>query len=169
MLVNSEGYSERVTPDNGRKETTGVFLAIVVILLLGGFWGSQNQVDVTPPPKHLSLSVIEKAVLVALINAGDEILFMAENGDSLPQIDELIASDLPPFSSQIQDVASYRWQQLKGCYLGIPERAESSAQFMLTFDGGINVYWSSLVTAVEHTLETKNCHPDASWQVFNNA
>ena len=169
MLVNSEGYSERVTPDNGRKETTGVFLAIVVVLLLGGFWGSQNQVDVTSSPKHLSLSVTEKAVLVALINAGDEILFLAENGDSLPQIDELIASDLPPFASQIQGVAVYHWQQLQGCYLGIPEGGESLAQFMLTFDGGVNVYWSSLEKVNAHTLETQNCHPDESWQVFSNA
>jgi hypothetical protein len=169
MLVNSEGYSERVTPDNGRKESAGVFLAIVMILLLGGFWGSQNQIDVTPPPKHLDLSVAEKAILVALINAGDEILFMTEGGAPLPKIDELIAYDLPPFASQIKGVSDYRWQRLHDCYLGIPETGKSLAQFMLTFNKGVNVYWSSLVEVNAHTLETKNCHPDASWQVFNNA
>ncbi|MGY8872845.1 MAG: DUF6162 family protein [Pseudomonadales bacterium] len=167
--MNFEGYSERVNPDNGRKESAGVFLAIVMILLAGVFWGYHNQIDVTPPPKHLDLSVAEKAILVALINAGDEILFIAEGGTSLPQVDELIAYDLPPFASQIQGVANYRWQRLHGCYLGIPESGESLAQFMLTFDGGVNVYWSSLVKVNAHTLETQNCHPDERWQVFSNA
>jgi len=176
MLANSEGYTERVRPDNGQQESGWVFLVITLILLLGGYGITQNQAASVVLPEHLTLAVQDKALLTALRNAGDEIQFMREPGAPLPTIRQLQNDALPPFINLPGQHTNYQWQLLEGrCYLGVPatvsdvaNNAGSGTQFLLTFADGVHVYWQPADHL--HADQTSlSCTPDNHWQVFKNA
>ena len=184
MLVNSEGYLEKVRPDDGRQESGWVFLTVLLILLLGGFGISQHQTVPASLPGHLLLEVGDKATLTALRNAGDEILFMAEDGDELPSVESLITDGVPPFAEQAGDVNTHQWQLIDGrCYLGVPKENSSQMQFLLTLDDRVAVYWQAPNSAHDHAHESdpshsahqqsegavSSCTPDDHWQVLSNA
>lgn len=184
MQVSSEGYLEKVRPDDGRQESGWVFLTVLTILLFGGFGISQHQTFPASLPGHLLLEVSDKATLTALRNAGDEILFMAEGETDLPSIESLIADGVPPFAEQPGEVNTYWWKLMEGrCYLGVPKESSSQMQFLLTLDGGVAVYWQAQNAAHDHADESDPSHPthqqpegavsictpDDHWQVLSNA
>lgn len=182
--MNSEGYLEKVRPDDGRLESGWVFITVLLILLLGGFGISQHQTVPASLPGHLLLGVSDKATLTTLRNAGDEILFMAEEGAELPTVKSLIADGVPPFAEQPGDVNTHQWQLMEGrCYLGVPKDSSSQMQFLLTVEGGVAVYWQAQNSEHDHAHESDPSHsthqqpdgavsictPDDHWQVLSNA
>lgn len=180
-MANSEGYLERVRPDDGRQESSWVFLIVLLILLLGGYTISTHQTVPAKLPGHLLLDVKDKATLTALRNAGDEILFLAEDGEKLPDVETLLLDGIPPFATPIDNVKTHRWALVDGrCYLGTPLRGNSQVRFLLTLDERVAVYWQPENGAQGHDHRNdiskqktesaaSSCTPDENWQVLSNA
>lgn len=115
------GFAERVPPRNGRRETRGMLLALMLILGISGTGVLLNQAPQPEPARHLSLNTAEKSLLTQLSSAASEIRFMAQaSGEDdvvWPDIAALQAVLLPPFASETSSVT--RWQNpVPGCYIG---------------------------------------------------
>ncbi|MGY0218012.1 DUF6162 family protein [Endozoicomonadaceae bacterium StTr2] len=172
MLLNSDGYTEQVRPDDGRRESGWVLLAIVLILLSGGIGIASHQAAPTSRPDYLSLSVQDKAVLTDLRNAGDEILFLQEDGQPLPDVLQLADDGIPPFQQQSNQQRSHHWQKQSGpCYAGTPVNG-TGLNFLLLLEGSVRVYWQPAATHESdslHSDEAATCSPDEHWQLFQHA
>ena len=172
MSVSSDGVTEWIAPDDGHRESRWVFLTVVLILLAGGAGLLVNQSEPVKVPAHLQLNVNEKAILTALRNAGDEILFLAENEASLPDVSSLSQAGVPPFAVMPGQQSRYLWQRLPGgCYIGTP-KAGARITFLLLLENDVAVFWrSSPETEPHHDRhdESTRCQPDSSWQEFRNA
>lgn len=174
MLANSDTYIEHIRPSDGRQESGWVLLTILLILLAGAYGISVNQTVPAKLPGYLLLDVADKAVLTALRNAGDEILFLAEAGDELPDVASLVADGIPPFSAPVSSDVKHHWQRIEGhCYLGTPLKSSTGIQFLLTLDQGVEVYWRLPDPDHNHSPQPERtdsaCTPDEHWQVLNNA
>ena len=172
MLASSDTYLERIRPNDGRQESGWVVLTILLILLAGGYGISTNQTVQVKLPGYLLLDVADKAVLTALRNAGDEILFLSEAGDELPDVARLIADSIPPFSGPVSGDIKHHWQRIEGrCYFGTPVKNSPGVQFLLTLDQDVEVYWRPAKPDHNHQPERTGsaCTPDEHWQVLNNA
>ncbi|MCV6610390.1 MAG: hypothetical protein OIF55_06440 [Amphritea sp.] len=172
MSVNSEGVTERIVPDDGRKESRWVFLTVLLILIAGGAGIFVNRSEPARLPDYLQLSVNDKAVLTALRNAGDEILFLAEVNDALPDIASLEQAGVPPFAAMPGQQSRYHWQHLSaGCYLGTP-KAGSRIEFLLVLEKQVTVFWRPSSGSESHHYSNSGpvgCQPDQHWQEFSNA
>ena len=174
MLASSDTYLERIRPSDGRQESGWVVLTILLILLAGGYGISANQTVPAKLPGYLMLDVADKAILTALRNAGDEILFLTEAGDELPDVARLIADNIPPFSGPVSGDVKHHWQRIEGhCYLGTPLQNSPGVQLLLTLDEGVEVYWRLAKPDHNHAHQPERtgsaCTPDEHWQVLNNA
>ena len=143
MSVNSDHTTERIIPDDGRRESGLVLLTAVLILLLGGAALAVNQTVPAALPGHLLLETGDKATLTALRNAGDEILFMREAGEPLPDIVSLVEIGIPPFAEQPGVPATHRWYKVsETCYIGSP-LTDNGQEFLLILEQDVSVYWRS--------------------------
>lgn len=164
---------EKVPPDDGQRESYWVLLVIGIILLIGGIGIAQHQTPPVQQPHHLVLSVADKAILMALQNAGEEIAFLHNTGTPYPHPDRLKEEGVPPFAVDVGLKETHRWRQItSGCYVGtpIPESLSSQFLFLLIITEGNNahVYWQGVDPHVLDQLKG-DCDPDEHWQVFNNA
>ena len=174
MLASSDTYIEPIRPSDGRQESGWVLLTILLILLAGGYGISAHQTVPAKLPGYLLLDVADKAVLTALRNAGDEILFLSEAGEELPDIASLIADGIPPFSPSVSGNVKHHWQRIEGhCYLGTPLKNSTSVQFLLRLEQGVEVYWRPSEPNHTHAPQPERtgaaCTPDEHWQVLSNA
>lgn len=171
-MANSDQHTERVVPDDGRRESSLVLLAVLLILLAGGFGLSVNQTVPASLPGHLLLDVGDKATLTALRNAGDEILFLQEEGEPLPDIQSLSEAGIPPFARLPGAPADHLWSKIsEHCYQGEPLSGQG-LEFMLTLNQGVAVFWRPVTESDSHdhsTQRTGICQPDHHWQEFTNA
>lgn len=157
-----QGVIEQVTPDNGRQESYWLLGSILIILAIASVVLQLNQAAAPTAQKHLSLNVEGKAVLTALSNAADEILFMSE-GESLLSVDELIEQGIPPFADGSGTFSAYRWQQPQpDCYFGRSNQS-GAQEFVLTINADHSaIYWR------EATESTPTCSQLSEWQTASH-
>ncbi|WP_415884335.1 DUF6162 family protein [Neptuniibacter sp. QD34_54] len=156
--LEEDGTVEVVRPDNGRVESYWLIGSIVIILSIANYVLQNNQAPSLAPQKHLELDVEGKAVLTALRNAADEIMFLSDDG-SLPAVSELIEQELPPFADSNGTFAAYSWNLLDSvCYFGRSSK-EGSREFVLKIHNDHSeIYWRQ--TAVN----TPNCDQLTNWE-----
>lgn len=150
---------EKVIPDDGRQETSWLLASVAIILCFAAVTLKYNQDLPLPDGKHLELGVTGKAVLTALRNAADEIMFMSD-GEAFPEIRELEDSLLPPFKDQTETFAQYRWLKLSPeCYYG--KTIDGSApEFILKLGSHAEIYWHSA-----GSQNVEGCTDLKGWQV----
>lgn len=153
---------ERVKPDDGRQESYWLVASILIILSIASVVLQLNQAAAPTAQKHLSLNVEGKAVLTALSNAADEILFMSE-GESLPSVEELMEQGIPPFTDGSGTFSAYQWQQPQpDCYFG-RSNLSGAQEFVLKISADHStVYWR------ETTELTPTCSQLSQWQTASH-
>jgi len=156
--LENEGVTEIVRPDNGRIESYWLIGIVVIILSIASYVLQNNQAPDLAPQKHLELDVEGKAVLTALRNAADEILFLSDDGN-LPSVSELIDQELPPFSDSNGTFAAYSWALIdSACYLGRSAQ-EGSREFVLKIHNDHSeIYWRQAAS------NTANCNQLTDWE-----
>ena len=165
-MQNSESATiERVIPDDGRQETGWLLVMIGFILALatGGLHLNQDRPAATV--KHMELSVTGREVLTALRNAADEIMFLSEDGQTLPGIEELAAEGLPPFADTTGAFSHYRWSMLASrCYYGGSSQV-GQPRFILRIDDVAAIFWQ----VEEHADHgpPSSCNQLDNWQTVS--
>ena len=159
MESSDQSKTELILPDDGRYETRWLMLSIAFIIFLAGVVLQYNQYQSTAPVKHLALDVTGKAILTALMNAADEIQFLIDDGEALPEVSELIENEISPFSDKIGNTATYTWKKLsQRCYLGSAVNGDSP-QFLMRFISNPEIYWH---TGQQHDMP--DCTSIDHWQ-----
>lgn len=148
---------ERVPPDDGRRESLWVALAMLLVLGAGaaGIWLRQEAAE--PPAAHLSLNREQTQWLTELSIGAEEIRFMAPAGGPWPEPAALAALAVPPF-----DRPEYRWQQpAADCYQAVDPANLGDFALWLAPEGGIFFHAGD-----SHPLT--GCHELTSWTRMDN-
>ncbi len=125
-----------VKPDNGRRETLWVTLVVILILLAGALGIMFRQAGAAPADPYESLNGAQRQLLTELMIASDEIRFMTPSGAPLPELDELQALGVSPFSQT--DEATYRWSQVEpGCFQAQGGSEQGAFLLRLGAGGGV--------------------------------
>lgn len=139
--MTGEGVREVVVlPRGARKETLGVFAAILVIVALSAarFALLTPAGGAPPAPGAAVLTGSEGLVYQSLLVAVDSVASLRESEGAWPPPERLAKDDMPPFAPGLlpQDLRGYRWEtQAKGSGLDYVGRdAGGRTAFLLRMD-----------------------------------